>query len=390
MGEEFVITDHVIIFFPLVDWDAPWQRYQYLATEFSKSNRVVYVNVPAAITSVKGGTSALLTKWWNFFKGTVKVSPGLTVCSSPPCLPFERLSRLVNFINQYILFLYVKAIVKQDRKLILWISDPYKYLMIKWLRPEMAVYDCPDALVIQHSPRRQRLYDQLKKKLLNQSTLAFFTSRALLDEGRRYSGTCFYVPNGVDTVHFTRARGGVPDELKGLSGKILGVVGTFDGRIDVDLLAFLVESIKDSTLVLVGPIQTSMKGLTSHPRVILTGKRDYQEIPRYIRQFDVALIPYRVNEVTIAVYPVKLHEYLILGKPVVSTDLPEVRQFADVVYIAGSQAEFVRDVSKALEDNDWRKRRRRIEVAEENSWERRVRAISRRLHLCRSDLGIRA
>ncbi|MFX0200872.1 MAG: glycosyltransferase, partial [Candidatus Hodarchaeota archaeon] len=115
----------------------------------------------------------------------------------------------------------------------------------------------------------------------------------------------------------------------------------------------------------------------NHPRVFVAGKRRYEEIPAFIEAFDVALIPYRLNEVTRAVYPVKLHEYLILGKPVVSTDLPEVRQFSDVVFIAGSKEEFVSNVLIALKNNDQRKKRDRINVAKNNSWEKRIREISK-------------
>jgi len=116
--------------------------------------------------------------------------------------------------------------------------------MIKLLKPKIAVYDCPDAIIFQNGRVRQKVYDELKKKVLKESTISFFTSRALLDEGRKYSKTCFYVPNGVDIGSFRRARYKVPEEMKKLQGTILGVVGTFDERIDIDLVNFCWRGLK--------------------------------------------------------------------------------------------------------------------------------------------------
>ena len=314
-------------------------------------------------------------------RGKKIVNSNLLVYNPPPYLPFERSCRWVNRLNQYVLFLYIKIIARSKGDLILWNNDPYKYLMGKLLKPKIVVYDCPDAIEFQNSKRRQRIYDQLKKRALRESTLSFFTSKVLLDEGRKYSENCFYVPNGVDTDGFRREGYMVPEEMRNLRGSVIGVVGTFDERIDLDLIKFVLEKVEYVTLVFVGPIQSKTGNLANHPRVIFTGKKDYSEIPCFINRFDVALIPYRINKVTIAVYPVKLHEYLILGKPVVSTDLPEVRQFSDVVCIARSREEFVQKVFTALENDDEAKRKKRIKVAENNSWDERIRQISEKIEL---------
>lgn len=367
-----MVKDHLIIFFPLVDWEAPWQRYQHLASRFSKNNEVVYINSAVAITYLLRNPLNLIRKWLRFIIGKRRISPNLAIYYPPPCLPFERSSRWINFLNQYILFLYIKIFVRPRGPLILWNNDPYKYLMIKLLRPKLAVYDCPDAIVFTDGSRKQKVYYWLKKMVLRKSAICFFTSKPLLHEGRKYSRNCSYVPNGVDTEIFLKRRYRTPESITNVTGAVLGVVGTLDERIDLDLINYMLEAIQEVILLLVGPIVTKMGNLATHPRVILAGKREYGEIPIFIERFHVALIPYRINKVTNAVYPVKLHEYLILGKPVVSTNLPEVRPFSNVVLIAESKEEFVRHVVKALEDKDDDKRRERIEVAKRNSWDERV------------------
>jgi len=168
-----MLKDNLIIFFPLVDWDAPWQRYQHLASRFSKNNHVVYVNSPVAITYLMKNPLTLLKKWVRFLQGKREVNPNLKCYFPPPCLPFERLSKWVNFLNQYILFLYIKIFVRPKGLLILWINDPYKYLMTKLLNPRIVIYDCPDAIVFKNNERKQKIYDQLRKKVIQASTVSF-------------------------------------------------------------------------------------------------------------------------------------------------------------------------------------------------------------------------
>lgn len=335
------------------------------------------MNSPVAITYLMKNPLTVLKKWVRFLQGKIEVNQNLTCYFPPPCFPFERLSIWVNLVNQYILFLYIKFFVKPKRNVILWINDPYKYLMIRLLRPKIAIYDCPDAIVFKNNDRKQKVYDQLKKKVIQGSTVSFFTSNVLLKEGKKYSSHCYYVPNGVDVETFVGKKYEKFDRTNKISGPILGLVGTIDERIDLDLILFVVENIPESTVLLVGPVETRLGDLWGHPRVIVTGKKGYEEIPFFINQFDVGLIPYCVNELTEAVYPVKLHEYLILGKPVVSTALPEVKEFSDVVWIAKSKDEFVRGIRKALDDNNALIEEKRIKIAQENSWPKRARRIEK-------------
>ena len=81
------------------------------------------------------------------------------------------------------------------------------------------------------------------------------------------------------------------------------------------------------------------------------------------------LIPFKINELTLATNPIKLYEYFSLGMPVVSSRLPEVEQFRELVYIAADSAGFAEAFRDALREDDPERRRRRREVARVESWE---------------------
>jgi glycosyltransferase involved in cell wall biosynthesis len=103
------------------------------------------------------------------------------------------------------------------------------------------------------------------------------------------------------------------------------------------------------------------------------GWRSYETLPAYQKGLDVCLLPYLLNEYTRNVHPNKLHQYLAGGKPIVSTDMPEMRPFADVIAIARDHKEFLGLVEQMLQNgSNPLMIERRIAVAQENSVEKRA------------------
>lgn len=374
-----MIKNHLIIFFPMVDWDAPWQRYQHFATAFSEHNKVIYFEPAHSIKYLLEKPSVLWKKATGIFKLKKKISENLMVLRSLPILPFGSRSHIVNCINQLFILLLIKISIrgfKEKQKLCLWISDATHYALIKLLKPKISVYDCTDAIIFRDS-KKQAYHDALRHKIVRYSSISFFTSQLYFKEGRNYSGNCHYIPNGVDVRNFKRRYYTVPKEMQNMRRPILGFVGTLDSRIDRQLIKDILIMKPEVSLVFIGPIIENFHELKTKNGIFFLGKRDYWEIPDFINQFDVALIPYRLFENTKFMYPVKLHEYLILGKPVVSTNLPEVRQFSDVVHIAKDRVEFVERIEEALRAKDEKHKKKRIETALANTWDHRLKMIER-------------
>ena len=87
----------------------------------------------------------------------------------------------------------------------------------------------------------------------------------------------------------------------------------------------------------------------------MLGKKPHSDVPRYVKAFDVGLVPYRLSEYTANVYPTKLNEYLAMGTPVVATDLAEIRRFnADhggIVSVAGDSGAYAAAIRSAVSEN---------------------------------------
>jgi glycosyltransferase involved in cell wall biosynthesis len=81
------------------------------------------------------------------------------------------------------------------------------------------------------------------------------------------------------------------------------------------------------------------------------GPKRYEELPRYLGGWDVAIMPFALNASTRFISPTKTPEYLAGGIPVVSTPVRDVvLTYGDsgVVHIGGDPAAFAAGVEKAL------------------------------------------
>lgn len=108
----------------------------------------------------------------------------------------------------------------------------------------------------------------------------------------------------------------------------------------------------------------------------LLGSRPHAEVPRYLKAFDVAIIPYRLANVTAAIYPAKLNEYLAMGLPVVSTPIAELVRLdaahPRVITLAADPAAFADAIGEAASCRSPEAAARRVAVARGNAWAPRI------------------
>src|SRR5262249_7417480 len=121
------------------------------------------------------------------------------------------------------------------------------------------------------------------------------------------------------------------------------------------------------------------KSLKKLPNVHLTGAKPHEELPKYIGQFDVGIVPYLHSDYTRTVVPTKIIEYLAMGKPVVSTDLPEVSAFNEkhgvIITSPNEPGVFLSSIEAALESPHPEHQEKRREVATLSGWENRFAAM---------------
>lgn len=210
---------------------------------------------------------------------------------------------------------------------------------------------------------------RLEHDLLQKVDSCFSTSHVLMNMKIPRSGENHFISQGVDIDHFKVTGAPPPDALAHLRRPIVGYYGLLESWVDYELIVRCAVAYPRVSFVVIGEAKTDVSMLRRQSNIILLDHVPYENLPRYAEMFDVGLIPRRINRLTVAMNPIKLLEYLALELPVVSTNLPEVKRFGDLAFVAESHEEFVQLIGEALKDNSPARRRLRRAEAERFSWD---------------------
>ncbi|HEY2014537.1 MAG TPA: polysaccharide pyruvyl transferase family protein [Bryobacteraceae bacterium] len=215
-----------------------------------------------------------------------------------------------------------------------------------------------------------------EKHLVNECDVLVVTGAELQRKFRAQGLNPLLARNGADFPFFAKAR--ETGLLAEYPKPIVGYFGAIADWIDLDLVYEVAKSRPQYTFVLIGQVfGRDTAQLEALPNVHLLGNKPYADIPAYLYHFDACTIPFLINQVTKATDPVKLYEYFSLGKPVVATNMAELSQCGDLVYIGHDADDFARKLDLAVSEKEPDLPRRRIEFAKANTWSSRVEDIDR-------------
>lgn len=354
-------------------WEGMWARAQQFMSIFARhGNRVIYVDPPLTFLSplknpaLRGAPKDLLRCGGD----------GISLYSPPVILPFGNMYRSVNRANQGIIAAGLKRAFRElaFEPTICWTYLP-NTADLRLPAGVTLVYDCADEHTAFPGLINKETVLKMEKELFARADVSLASAGELCRSKKEFAPGIKLVPNGADTEHFNRAlqsRLPVPPEMETLPRPVIGYVGAVSSWFDQEMLAAAARTHPEWSFVLIGPVDTGVSLLESLPNVRLLGHRAYVDLPAYLGCFDAAVIPFKINELTTGVNPVKLYEYLAAGRPVVSSDLPEVRSFRPQVATAGDAAEFVRRLEEELAADSPEKRATRAEFAGRHSWEARA------------------
>ena len=370
-----------------IDWDFIWQGHQQImSTLAAQGNRVLFIENTGVRPPRLQDFHRLrhrVEQWWRSTKGFRREREDLYVFS-PLIVPFPY-SRIARWINRTLLLRGIRRWMRVMRfkRPIAWtfLPTPLARDLLAALDPEVTIYYCIDDLA--SSSAQARRIEATERKVFGEVDMVFVTSEKLRQRAARFSEHVHLFPFAVDFPKFEAAREdgtAIPADLAALPRPVIDYLGGIHQWIDQTLLADVARRMPDATFVLIGPTQTDVSTLAACPNVRLLGARSHADVPRYLKGFDVCVVPYRLSDYTAHVYPTKLNEYLAMGLGVVATDLPEIRRFnadhGDIVTVAGAPDDFAAGLHAALEKTSPVERARRIEVARENSWDARIAEMS--------------
>ncbi|WP_257454491.1 glycosyltransferase family 1 protein [Archangium lipolyticum] len=236
-----------------------------------------------------------------------------------------------------------------------WYYTPMALPFTRHLEPRAVAYDCMDELSAFRGAPPALLRHEVE--LLERADLVFTGGQSLY-EAKRDRHPCVHAfPSSVDVAHFATARRPLkdPEDQASIPHPRLGFFGVVDERMDVALLEAVADARPDWQLVIIGPVvKIDPATLPRRPNLHFLGGKLYTELPAYLANWDVALMPFARNESTRFISPTKTPEYLAAGKPVVSTSIRDVvRPYGEqgLVRIADTPEDFVRACEAALAED---------------------------------------
>jgi glycosyltransferase involved in cell wall biosynthesis len=230
--------------------------------------------------------------------------------------------------------------------------------------------------------------ERLEPKLIAKSDICFANSTYLSDYCMKYNPNSYYVGQGCDIDDFVNNKSSVPEDIKGLKGKVIGYVGSLNSqRLDIAIIEAIALHFTDHQIVLVGPEDDDFKSSNLHAisNVHFLGQKPVSSLPAYVNAFDVCINPQVVNEITIGNYPRKIDEYLAAGKPIVATQTMTMDVFKEHVYLASNKQEYIIQIHRAIKENNEVLISERIKFVATHTWENSVKIMMDRIREFLSD-----
>lgn len=188
----------------------------------------------------------------------------------------------------------------------------------------------------------------------NSSKILCVANTLLESIDHKYQEKAIYLPNGID-LNFFRADQNFKNQNDTKIVSLIGL-GCTESTFYLDIFPEIKKDIENIKMLLVGGgikfplIYNYISNKKNREDYILTGYIPYNQIRDYFIMSDVGLYPSIINRYFDSATPIKIMEYSAVHKPVVSTDLKEVRSlnFPNVFLAKPNVKDYIKKIKQAL------------------------------------------
>jgi len=359
-----------------------------MAYELAQHNRVLFIDRALDRNSIfrnvisnksKNGKSILRGNGINMeaVNNNLWVLHPHSVLESINWSPSYQLFDFINKINNKRLAKEIRQSIEQlSFSDIIFINDNdfFRGLYQKELLPcEKYIFYIRDFLTIQ--PFFKKYGPRSEKLMFKKADIVVANSAYLAEYAKQWNPNSYDIGQGCHLESFLIEDLPVPDDIKNIPKPIIGYCGAITSmRLDIDVIEYIASSLPDCSIVLVGPPDAFFEKLklNDHGNLYLLGGKPPEQIPNYVRHFDICINPQAVNQLTIGNYPRKIDEYLAAGKPVVATATDAMRMFNDHTFLCATKEDYLNQINKILSDKNIfseNQKEKRRNFALQHTWE---------------------
>jgi glycosyltransferase involved in cell wall biosynthesis len=374
---DYGLSGESIICFAGEDW---WYHHphskNHILKRLGQKNKVLFVNsISMGLPSASNPDFFLKIrrKLKSYLKWLRKAPEGLWVMT-PINLPFYS-TKTIRELNRWMLIFQVRLamLCLGIHKPVLWVAIPTAADLVGHLDERMLLYQVSDKYEAnEDSALSADVIRSLDRKLKQSANVVMFSGRKLFEDAQEPNR--FYLEQAVDFEHFATEATETSPEIAGIPRPILGYFGAMDYVMDTDLMTEVSRLRPDWHWVMLGLKSNLMQ--VSAPNVHFLGPKPYTDLPKFVKRFDVCVLPWRQNNAfTSYGSAIKVREYLATGKPVVISPLYEYLKTPGV-RIYRSTREFISQVEDALQNDTPVARNIRQSAVRDCSWDVRARQVS--------------
>jgi glycosyltransferase involved in cell wall biosynthesis len=374
---DYGLKGESIVCFAGEDW---WYHHphskNHLLKRYAIENKVLFVNsITMGLPSISNPDFFLKIrrKLRSYIRWLRKAPEGLWVMT-PINLPFYS-SRIIRRINQVLLVIQLRIamIALRMRRPILWIAIPSAADMIGKLNEKVVLYQVSDKYdANEDSALSAEIIRGFDRKLKNAADVVLYSGRKLFEEAT--DPNRYFLEQAVDFDHFSNQHAEFASELKNVPHPILGYFGAMDYIMDTGLIEDVARLRPEWQWVFIG-LKSNLIEIDA-PNVRFLGSKPYKDLPKYIRHFDVCILPWRQsNTFTSYGSAIKVREYLATGKPVVISPLYEYLATPGL-RIFHNKEEFIQQIEDALAENSSEMALARQTVVKNCTWDIRARQLA--------------
>ncbi|MGC9329213.1 MAG: glycosyltransferase, partial [Candidatus Hinthialibacter sp.] len=302
---------------------------------------------------------------------------------SPIIIPFIGKRKFQKFYTKFI-FWQVKVLLHLIRfnNPIIWSANLSSVHIIPKFQKRLLVFYCEDKMDKNRYVKNKKILEEYDLELTQMSDVILCSSYETYSfyQKKLAPGRAFYIPHAINTDLFVEAYQNdtpLPEDIAKIKKPIIGFHGALTSSKDIDLLHYCASKRPDWSFVLIGRITDGdYQPLKELPNIHFLGYKPFEQIPYYIKGYDVGIIFRKLSEWTRFCNPTKTNEYLIMGKPVVSVDIPEIRkEYSNVIYIAKNPKEFLQGIEHELMTDSPEKIAKRRAKVIDRSYDNQVKQI---------------
>lgn len=304
------MSDYFIMSFISSEWGMFFAVPHYIA--MSKYAKVLCVEPPLTIFDMMFRPRKIWKRRLKIKNRLRQINENLFIYTPIAVAPFglSYRSNLLSRLNRLFIARGVEKLIQhlQIEKYIFVIHSPQQSCLVDILNPLARVFEIVDEYGTSEKCSNSNRIDSAtkavereEKKILAGVDLIFVTAKKLYERKHQYNRNVYFIPNGVDLEHFWSNSDKKLPDITAIPRPRIGYVGHINTFLNFEWLDYSASRHPEWSFVFLGIFDNkkilkqdyNYLQFVKRKNVFMLGWKKYEDLPAYMREIEVFLLPRR-------------------------------------------------------------------------------------------------